>query len=156
MVRVLGVGAVACLSLVASGCALYATPHGRVRVGVSVPLPVPVIRVPVYGASHPVPAPAPAPAPQAYPPSSYPAPSHPPASYPPSGHGGAYPSAGYVSHAQAGVVRSVESLGPRGHDNGLRVTVMLDDQSLRSFHVPWSDWRVGDRVRVDGGRLLRG
>lgn len=143
-------------ALVASGCALYATPHGRVRVGVHIPLPVPVIRVPVYTGGHHAPHHSPAPAPAPYPSSSYPSTPHPSPAYPSSGHAHGYPSAGHGTYALGGVIRSVESLGPRGYDAGVRVSVLMDDQSMRSFNVPLADWRVGDRVRVEGARLVRG
>lgn len=139
-------------ALIASGCALYASPHGRVRVGVHVPLPVPVIRVPVYTGGHHSPHQAPAP----YPSSSYPSTPHPAPAYPSGGGAHGYPSAGHGAYVVGGVIRSVESLGPRGYDVGVRVTVLMDDHSTRSFNMPLADWRVGERVRVEGARLVRG
>jgi hypothetical protein len=150
-----------------SACVMVPTRHGRVRVGVA--LPVPVIRIPIPGpvVHQPEPVPQPAPAPS-YPSSNYPSSNHPaPASYPapqPSQPPYTYPSAGAGSSAAAGsyagaivgTIRSIEGYGASGRSSGLRIVVDMDDRRVRAFDAPvGASWRVGERVRVEGGRLLR-
>ncbi len=144
----LGMALIAVATL--SACVAFPGRHGGVRVGVV--LPVPVIRIPIPGPSYDPP-PQPMPAPPPAQPQSYP-------SYP--GNGG-YPSNGYPSagqppaHGHYGVVRGVEAYGAYGRGTGLRVAVQMDSGAMRAFDVPQGyEWRVGDRVRVEGHQLFRG
>jgi hypothetical protein len=144
--------------LVVQGCAVRAGP-GRLRVAIPVPIPMPVIRVPVYTEPAVVVAPSPVVVAPAAPPHASPEAPMPTAQ-------GGYPSAGPTTPAAGanlptagasslGVVRSIEGLGSPGRESVLRVTVLMDNQTLRRFDVPHSDWRVGQRVRIEGDRLVR-
>ncbi len=133
-----------------SGCAVYGR-HGRVRVGVSLPIFIP-IPIPVPG-----PRDAPQPEyPQQPPPQPIPTPAPPPPSpSPPPVERPVYPSAGspqdgaYVGY---GTVRSIETSPHRGM---VRVVVMLDNRSVRTFDLPGTNLRIGERVRVEGDRIYR-